>query len=1284
MSLIMVVAMLPVTVISTSAESETVKFATISDVHWYDITDDTVIDDGFTAKTDASTEQVVQAPGLLDSALEAIKNDGVDYLLVSGDLTFNGELSGHKAIAARLEQFEAETGIPVIVTNGNHDLNNDRAMKYYTDEETGENYWDYCDSATTEDWLEIYQNLGYDIAYHKYESEYGWAGNLSYSVNLGDSFRLIVIDAAKYTADNTDSGLNVQETGGNITEDTLEWVLNEIAEAKADGREVIGMTHWNLSPVNYFQGYVMKGFVMDSWEQVAEQLADAGMHFVFTGHSHLNDISSVTSDNGEVLYTIETDSLVCFPNQYRLNTFTNDNGKITADFQVVDADRDMQVVDANGKTYSRPYRVWSYNHMYANGSGTDMALQMIEPTIRNLLSEISQVGLVSYIEGLIGFDLTSYFDELLHGGLVLDNQNIVTAYNVMGVINDIGTQIEMKYIDNPDYTIDILTELIRSLADLQVSTYPCNHWYNTYGLGSNNRPGTLADAVMSAMLYMYQGNEDASNDLFMQDVLERFESGELCRLIVEWVEEYFIKGFLEDELLSSINLNLSSFFIGESAEDLAALLLEIEGKLDGVSLWDQLKATFITVMEKNNHDVSVIPENLQKIVENLDIIMDLLGQEGISSYYYMLVEMLTPEQLNSIFEMLIDATGIEGMVDNLTVDRSILGIANLVLSFGILDWGNSVDEIVDWAIDKYVTDEELEGVGYQVATILGSLINDSDPQFLGDFDVTYVYDGPVEVVPTKEDYRLPSIITTTFGSDASSEYNISWYSKTTLEATDFEIYESSRYETAPIFTGENTLSTSDLTIDKDSQTVTRSFYGVDFGVFGLLAYEFDLQHHTVSLSNLKPNTTYYYRIGNAERNWWSEVGTINTSTTTGTFTFIHVTDSQSQTQAQYDRSYGKVLESAFNLYPETAFILHTGDFVDHGDNVHQWTYCTNASEEYAMQSAIMPASGNHEGYGDYAISDNFNVELADEEYDTYNGVYYSFDYDSAHIAVLNTNDLCQDGTLSIAQYNWLKEDMENSDATWKFVAIHKAVYSNGDHYADDDVCALRDQLSTLMPELDIDMVFQGHDHVYLRTDALNNNQIFSYDKDVIFHDNLTVDAMVNPDGTVYVISGASGVKSYVQNDETVTDEYFPRAVKTSAVDNPIYSAITIDGNNLFFKAYTVDENGNTTEIDSFGIEKMDNMILVGDTNLNGRVTAADAREALRAAAGLERIVDESRCAADVNGDGFVSASDARKILRVSAELEEFPEKYRVYDEEKYAGEYKTPMEVTTTELDLFH
>lgn len=74
------------------------------------------------------------------------------------------------------------------------------------------------------------------------------------------------------------------------------------------------------------------------------------------------------------------------------------------------------------------------------------------------------------------------------------------------------------------------------------------------------------------------------------------------------------------------------------------------------------------------------------------------------------------------------------------------------------------------------------------------------------------------------------------------------------------------------------------------------------------------------------------------------------------------------------------------------------------------------------------------------------------------------------------------------------------------------------------------------------------------------------------------------------------------------------------------------------------ENGEVTEKVQICVKE--------DVNCDGRVTAADARLALRTSAKLEKLEGVYATAAEVTGDGKINASDARKILRISAGLEE--------------------------------
>ncbi len=59
---------------------------------------------------------------------------------------------------------------------------------------------------------------------------------------------------------------------------------------------------------------------------------------------------------------------------------------------------------------------------------------------------------------------------------------------------------------------------------------------------------------------------------------------------------------------------------------------------------------------------------------------------------------------------------------------------------------------------------------------------------------------------------------------------------------------------------------------------------------------------------------------------------------------------------------------------------------------------------------------------------------------------------------------------------------------------------------------------------------------------------------------------------------------------------------------------------------------------------------MGDVDADGKVTAKDARLALRCSVELEKLTADEFFRADMNGDGKIFASDARAILRISVQL----------------------------------
>ena len=288
------------TAANTQPEQDGLRIAVISDDHLYDA--DVLGSDGkaFQDYLNSDRKLLVESEAILDAALAKIANSGVKYLLIPGDLTKDGELVNHQLLAEKLKALEDETDIEAFVINGNHDISNDHAVKFNGDST------EKVSSVTTDEFRLIYNDFGYGQAVAKDPN------SLSYAVDLGTDYRLIAMDACKY---NDKSGFDErkQETGGEFSEETLNWVLGQIKAAVQAGRRPIGMMHHGLVPHTDIQPIMFSEYLVKDYEKVAVTLADAGMDLVFTGHFHSQDAASITTGKGNVLYDVETGSLVTSP-----------------------------------------------------------------------------------------------------------------------------------------------------------------------------------------------------------------------------------------------------------------------------------------------------------------------------------------------------------------------------------------------------------------------------------------------------------------------------------------------------------------------------------------------------------------------------------------------------------------------------------------------------------------------------------------------------------------------------------------------------------------------------------------------------------------------------------------------------------------------------------------------------------------------------------------------------------------------------------------------------------
>ena len=588
----------------------------------------------------------------------------------------------------------------------------------------------------------------------------------------------------------------------------------------------------------------------------------------------------------------------------------------------------------------------------------------------------------------------------------------------------------------------------------------------------------------------------------------------------------------------------------------------------------------------NNQNAEVIVDTLLEVV--LD---DLLQGEILKNIKIDPISWGINGPMSDLAESAYDLiSGIVGAGD--WTGFGIGDIISVVLISGVIG-GDTLSDVVYSVLDEYLTQSQYEVIDGEFYRILKDLTHDENPDYMADFDGTFAYTGKVSVPLSQDNLRLPSHIAVTFGEDSATSVNISYFTKYSLTDTDIQIVP---YSEKPDFSKGTTVNAK---IDTDCEVdADREYYAIDLSFIGIITHKMKVNRHTIAITGLEEGQKYCYRIGNAERGWWSNTGVISTADNGTAFSFLHVSDPQSVTEKQYKNNWAMALGTAFSNH-DIDFLLSTGDMVDNGNDFVEWKRMFNSASDSLMSTVLMTTTGNHEARGDNANMQNFVYSNLPEQ-DTTTGVYYSFDYNTAHIAVLNTNDLGDDNALSNEQIEWLKADMSASKQPWKFIALHKAIYSNGSHFDDDDVVAIREQLLPLMNELDIDVVFQGHDHVYMRTDVMKDNAIVKTETGVLKYNGLEYSTKVKPDGTIYSINGTIGSKHYEPKPDSETESAFPKGEAVLYLEVPSYSHIQIDGGNLYFDTYSV-ENGVETRVDQFAISKVitlsDGTIIDGTTNV---------------------------------------------------------------------------------------
>lgn len=340
----------------------------------------------YTTDLNSDRKMFTQSEAILDAQLKKVKEEKPDVLLISGDLTKDGELKSHKALAKKLKALKKQLpNLKVYVINGNHDINNSDGKDFNTS--SGEAVAAAKTSPAA--FKSVYKDVTYgdsSIIATFTPSSGKQAGQLSYAARPKKGYTVIAIDSGRYSSDNTSTGENEHETSGQISKELEAWVLKQIAAAKKRGDTVIGLEHHNLVPHFTMESTLLPMYLVNDYDRLSEEFADAGMHYIFTGHMHAQDVSKMTTAAGNDLYDFETGSSITYPSPIRVENFSRSvSGKTVTEKVTGRTIENLKITYRNAVTG----KTETIGDVTAYGKQNGISAAMLKTTLGSALGSVS-------------------------------------------------------------------------------------------------------------------------------------------------------------------------------------------------------------------------------------------------------------------------------------------------------------------------------------------------------------------------------------------------------------------------------------------------------------------------------------------------------------------------------------------------------------------------------------------------------------------------------------------------------------------------------------------------------------------------------------------------------------------------------------------------------------------------------------------------------------------------------------------------------------------------------
>ena len=287
------------------------------------------------------------------------EDKSTDIVVLAGDTTKDGELESHKEFIEMLYDLKAR-GKRVYVITATHDYR----WKGIASGFDGDNEIEVPAVEERHDLWDMYYDFGPNeaISYHR--------ESMCYVVQLAPGYRLFALnDDTNYKPEG--------ESGSGYSDDCMKWILEQLEDAKKNDQYVIAMTHHPMISPSPFYSIIGKGDMQRNHETTREIFADAGLSCMLTGHTHVHDISVITTKKGNKFYDISCGAMGGCPPTMRTVTFDPKNAKIDVDTVMI---TNVPGLDTNGKPFDEYMRGFFFGMIgeviWAMGNDIDRLAEM--------------------------------------------------------------------------------------------------------------------------------------------------------------------------------------------------------------------------------------------------------------------------------------------------------------------------------------------------------------------------------------------------------------------------------------------------------------------------------------------------------------------------------------------------------------------------------------------------------------------------------------------------------------------------------------------------------------------------------------------------------------------------------------------------------------------------------------------------------------------------------------------------------------------------------------------